>query len=228
MTARPRLLDCFVCQGGSSVGYARAGFEVVGVDIAFQKRYPFELHVGDAVQFLADHGHEYQVVSASPPCQRWSTGTRAIDRSRYPALIEPTRELLLQLDVPWVIENVKGAALRDPLMLCGTEFALSAVDDDSTPLEMWRHRLFESNVPLVGNGGCQHGRWAAQCAGSYGGARRDKLEARHVRHGGYVPSKAVQERLLGIEWMDQRGLFQSIPPCYATHVGRQLLAALHG
>jgi DNA (cytosine-5)-methyltransferase 1 len=99
---------------------------------------------------------------------------------------------------------------------------------------MWRHRLFESNVSLsaplwVDNGWAVspahlHNWHSNQVAGSYGGARRDKHEARNVRHGGYVPSKRVQQELLGIDWMTERGMHQSIPPVYTEHIGRQLLA----
>jgi DNA (cytosine-5)-methyltransferase 1 len=235
------------------MGYHRAGFDVYGVDLFdqfSQKRYPFPSHKGDAIaamQWLTegmpigfrDEGpglylDDFDAIAASPPCQHASAGTRAQDRSRYPRLIEPTRELLIQTGLPYVIENVKGADLRDPILLCGTMFELHATDDDGTPLEMWRHRLFESNVSLSAPLWVDNG-WAAspahlhnwhsnQVAGSYGGARRNKHEARSVRHGGYVPSKRVQQELLGIDWMTERGMHQSIPPVYTEHIGRQLLA----
>lgn len=169
---------------------------------------------------------DFVSAGASPPCQHASAGTRAQDRSQYPALIEPTRELLDQTGLPYVIENVEGAALRDPVMLCGTMFGLSAVDEDGTLLEMWRHRLFESNFKIHAPGECRHGWFSEQVAGSYGGARRDKDEARNVRHGGYVPSKKVQQELLGIDWMTEAGMHQSIPPAYTEHIGRQLIAHL--
>lgn len=229
---KPRLLDLFCCEGGAAVGYERAGFEVVGVDLEqrFAKRYPFEFHAADALGWLdamLRDPYHFDAVHASPPCQHASAGTRAsADRSRYPKLIEPVRERLEALGLPYVIENVAGSALRNPLVLCGTEFGLTTVDEDGTPLEMWRHRHFESNVLLHGNGGCQHGRYAKQVAGSYGGARRDKREAREIRKGGYVPAKHVQERLLGIHWMTEHGLHQSVPPSYTEHIGRQLLEAV--
>lgn len=249
---RPKLLDLFCCEGGASEGYRRAGFDVYGVDLFdqfSQKRYPFPSLKADALDVLEwivggwaapsfrtfSNGESvgsryFDAIVASPPCQHASAGTRAQDRSKYPRLIEPTRELLIQTGRPYVIENVKGAALRDPIMLCGTMFGLSARDDDGWPLEMWRHRLFESNAyidtPLapLGEGGCRHGWFSSQVAGSYGGARRDKDEARNVRHGGYVPSKKVQQELLGIDWMTERGMHQSIPPAYTEHIGKQLLA----
>ena len=239
--ARPRLLDLFCCEGGASRGYELAGFDVYGVDLFdqfSQKRYPYPCVQYDAIDFVAflfyggrwtfTNGEglgkfDFAAIHASPPCQHASAGTRAQDRSKYPRLIEPTRRWLRLLGKPYVIENVKGAALIDPIMLCGTMFALCATDDDGTPLEMWRHRLFESNVPLSAPGPCEHGKYATQVAGSYGGARRDKDEARNVRHGGYVPSKLVQQELLGIDWMTERGMHQSLPPAYTEHIGRGLI-----
>lgn len=222
-----RLLDLYSCAGGAAMGYHRAGFtEIVGVDINNQPRYPFTFVKGDALGYLKEHGHEFDAIHASPPCQHASAGTRALrahGAREFPKLIEPTRAILNELGKPYVIENVKGADLRDPLLLCGTMFGLTAIDDDGTPLEMWRHRLFESNMDLLPPMECQHGKYAEQVAGSYGGARRDKHEARHVRHGGYVPSKAIQAELLGIDWMAQAELFQSIPPAYAQHLGVQIL-----
>lgn len=199
---RPRLLDLFCCEGGAGTGYAQAGFDVVGVDIhsKYAKRYPFEFQQDDALRvldalvvLLRHYGTcTFEAIHASPPCQHASAGTRAAtDREKYPRLIEPVRERLEEIGLPYVIENVAGSALRDPLVLCGTMFSLTAIDDDGTPLELWRHRHFESNVPLSAPTGCHHGRYAEQVAGSYGGARRDKHEARHVRHGGYVDRKSV-------------------------------------
>ena len=217
------MLDLFCCEGGAAKGYSDAGFEVVGVDLdgKYAKRYPYEFHQGDAIEFAKEHGHEFDVIHASPPCQHASAGTRAQDRSKYPALIEPTREALEATGLPYVIENVKGAALRDPIMLCGRMFNLRTEDTDGVELVLDRHRLFETNIDLPQPFHPKHGK--EQVGGSYGGARRDKHEARHVRHGGYVPAKEVQERLLGIDWMTQYGLYQSLPPAYTQYVGRWLM-----
>lgn len=226
--SRPKLLDTYCCEGGASEGYRRAGFDVFGVDLFedySQKRYPFPSHKGDAVAFILEHGHEFDAIHASPPCQDASAGTRALRAAgthSYPRLIEVTREALVAVGKPWVIENVKGAELRDPLMLCGSMFDLAAIDTDGMPVRLERHRLFESSLPLVAPRPDVHDTdvWVA---GSYGGARRDKYEARYVRKGGYVPVKKVQQALLGIDWMTERGMYQSLPPAYCEWVGGQLM-----
>lgn len=226
-TVKPRLLDLFCCEGGAAKGYGDEGFEVVGVDLdgRFAKRYPFEFHQGDALEFVKEHGHEFDAIHASPPCQRYSI-TNAARNHDYPDLIGPTREALIATGKRYVIENVAGAPLRCPTVLCWSHFndPGCVVDDDGTPLRMERHRLFEANFHIM-SGTCNHPK-GVQVAGSYGGARRDKWEARNVRKGGYVPSKPVQEQLLGIDWMTQHGLYQSIPPIYTSWVAVWLLKAL--
>ena len=223
---RPLLLDLFCCQGGASAGYVRAGFDVVGVDIRPQPRYPWLFSQGDALKYLAAHAHMFDAFHASPPCNLYSI-TNAARKADYPDLVEPTREALTATGKPWVIENVVGAPLVDPVTLCWSHFYVpgSVLDDDGTPLRMERHRLFESNVDLWPPATCQHPR-SVQVAGSYGGARRDKIEAREIRKGGYVPSARVQANLMGIDWMNEGGMYQAIPPAYTEHLGRQLLDQL--
>jgi DNA (cytosine-5)-methyltransferase 1 len=228
---RPRLLDLFSCEGGAAVGYHRAGFEVVGVDLEprFAKRYPFEFHAGDAIEFVKEHGHEFDAIHASPPCQRYSI-TNAARQADYPDLVSPTRDALNATGKPWVIENVVGAPLIDAIALTWPMFYEpgSVLDEDGTPLTMLRERRFESNIALTAPSATPVPA-GAQIAGSYGGARRDKVEARTVRHGGYVPAKHVQQQLLGIDWMTQHGMYQSLPPVYTEWIGLQfrqhLLAA---
>ncbi|MGW5790990.1 hypothetical protein ACWEV3_10330 [Saccharopolyspora sp. NPDC003752] len=99
------------------MGYHRAGFDVVGGDIARQPRYPFEFHQADALEFLAAHGHEFDAIHASPPCQAFTNAQR-IRGNDHPDLIAPTRDLLITTGRPWVIENVEGAPLHNPVMLC--------------------------------------------------------------------------------------------------------------
>lgn len=243
MTEQPLLFDWYCCHGGTSVGYQRAGFQVVGADLFVkysQKRYPFPSIKGDALALLGNlldgravrlndgrwiKATDVDVWAGSPPCQLWSI-TNAARQHAYPDLLQPTREAFQATGKPYVIENVERAPLQDPVRLCWTGFHQpgSVLDDDGTPLQMFRHRLFESNVPLT-SPGCRHDP-QMQVAGSYGGARRDKHEARHVRHGGYVPSRHVQQALLGIDWATEGAMHQAIPPVYTQHLGHQLLQVL--
>src|SRR3989304_1613315 len=114
-----KLLDLFSGAGGGGVGSPRAGFEVVGVDIAMQKHYPFEFHQADALEYLAAHGHEFDVIHASPPCQGYSRLAFVRNMDNYPRIIEQLRDLLLQTVKPYIIENVPDAPLINPLTLCG-------------------------------------------------------------------------------------------------------------
>lgn len=221
-----KLLDLFCCEGGAAQGYADADFEVTGVDLQgkFAKRYPFTFIQADAIEYLKNHGHEYDVIHASPPCQAYSV-TKNAHGKEHPKLIELVREVLEVIGKPYVIENVVGAPLLNPILLCGRMFDLSAIDDDGQMVVLDRHRLFETNLPIKPLEHLPHDR-KLQVAGSYGGARRDKVEAKLIRKGGYVPSKAVQEKLLGIDWMTQYGLFQSIPPVYTKWLGEQIRDAI--
>lgn len=232
---RPRLLDLFCGEGGASEGYHQAGWDIVGLDNAPARlsRYPFDRVEGDwSLVYHAVEAYRPQAIHASPPCTGYTRGTAAIpDRlQRYDRLIGQVRLVLEDIGLPFIIENVADARreLRDPLLLCGRMFGLHATDDDGTHLVLDRHRLFEL-------GGWQamvpdhetHDR-TLQVAGSYAGARRDKVEARKVRRGGYVPASVeVQRRLLGAPaWMSERGIQLSIPPAYTRLLGGQLLEAL--
>lgn len=187
---------------------------------------------------------DFAVIHASPPCQHASAGTRAMRAhgdDRHPALVEPTRDLLRETGLPYVIENVKGAALRNPVALCGCMFDLTARDADGLPLRLERERLFESNMDILAPRPCDHDPdvWVA---GAYGGGRkakrlpgetlaevapRDRHEAKYVRKGGYVPrSMPVLQALLGIDWMTKGGMNQAIPPAYTEWIGWQLRVAL--
>jgi DNA (cytosine-5)-methyltransferase 1 len=223
---RPRLLDVFCGEGGAAMGYHRAGFDVFGVDTSAKRleRYPFPSHRGDAIQYILDHGHEYDLIHGSPTCTGYSRGTAAIpDRlARYDRLIGATREAMQMVGARYVIENVEDAKreLRNPIMLCGRQFNLTATDEDGSPLVMDRHRVFESNLFLLAPPHPKH-RKDVQVA------RRDKDEARNIRKGGYVPKSVdVQRDLLGTPWMSEKGCQLSIPPVYAQFIGEQLLAHL--
>lgn len=214
-------------------------------------RYPFPAWQGDAIIALAllEAGHalpftaldgtttwlaaeDVDLWAGSPPCQHASAGTRAMRASgddRHPALIEPTRDLFEALGGPYIIENVSGAALRDPVTLCWSMFhdphQADIRNEDGVLLRMERHRLFESNLPLTAPGPCDHDP-AIQVAGAYGAAQRTIAGAKR-RGGGYVPGKAIQEALLGVSHpMTEGGLHQCLPPVYTEHLGRQALALI--
>lgn len=223
--SRPRLLDLFSCAGGAGMGYWRAGFKVTGIDIEPQPRYPFEHHVTDAIEYLLEHGQEFDVIHASPPCQVHSR-TKHAHTSEHPDLLQPTRDALRRVGVPYIIENVEGAPLIDPVLLCATMFGLRANDVDGVELQLQRHRLFETSFPVpLAPAPCAHD--STPIAGVYGGSRHRKPEHRDnpARRGGYVPAREVRSRLLGIDWMKtDHELAQAIPPVYTEWLGVQALA----
>ena len=213
---RPRILDLFAGAGGSAVGYNRAGFDVVGVDIAPQPHYPYEFHQGDAIAFLAEHGHEFDAIHASPPCQAY-TALRTLSDRKHPELVEPVRDLLRAWGGPYVIENVPGAPLLNPLTLCGASFGLGAMCRDGIWRPLRRHRLFESNVWMMGGGCACSGQQPIGVYGHGGGGSMLR---------GYKGTVAESRTALGCEWMTRREVSQAIPPAYTEWIGRQLLAAI--
>jgi DNA (cytosine-5)-methyltransferase 1 len=198
------------------MGYHRAGFDVVGVDIDPQPRYPFEFHQADALEYAAEHWQEFDAIHASPPCQAYSTITP--DKSKHPELIEPTRELLMQTGLPYVIENVAGARehLKSPMLLCGSAFGL----------KVRRHRYFESNVWLSSLP-CDH---AAQGTpvGVYGDHwdSKEHLRPDGSRRGAKATSLADGYEAMGIDWMTWHELAEAIPPAFTELIGQQLLTAI--
>lgn len=192
------------------MGYARAGFEVVGVDLQPQPNYPFEFVQGDALQFAWKFAHEFDVVHSSPPCQRYSIMTqRWGTEDQHPDLIAPVREMLKEVGVPYVIENVPGSPLIEPVVLCGSMF----------DLKVRRHRWFESDqsidTPI-----CNHqrqGRVIGVYGNTGGSSKRDG-----ITFGGV----ATWREAMGIDWMTAKELREAIPPAYTEHIGRELLKCL--
>ena len=216
-----RLLDLFSCAGGAGMGYHRAGFEVVGVDLAPQPNYPFEFIQGDAVSVLddLDFVSTFDAIHASPPCQGYlnlTAANAALGRtSGHERLIAQTRAGIAQSGLPYVIENVADARpeLRNPVRLCGSSFGL--------PLQ--RHRLFESSEPLVGVD-CNH-RW--QKVPRYWTGFRPKNRPAKLSTVVQVYGNGGDQHewgpAMGIDWMTGRELAEAVPPVYTEFLGRQLL-----
>lgn len=228
---KPRLLDLFCGAGGAAVGYARAGFEVVGVDFQNMDRYPFEFHQMNAMAVLRGaHSikpRDFDVIHASPPCQAYSITKHAHNRT-HPDLVPETLELLREIGVPWVCENVVGAPLTDAVTLCGSMFDLTAWDHYIEQMvQLKRHRLFQSSEYIMAPGPCRHVK-GMRVGGVYGGAwsKNRTLDPTVKRTGGYAPPDDVQRVLMGIDWMTRQQLNQAIPPSYTEWIGAQLLTAL--
>jgi DNA (cytosine-5)-methyltransferase 1 len=203
-------LDLFCCAGGAGTGYQRAGFDVVGVDINTQPRYPFEFHRGDALHFLAEHWREFDAVHASPPCQSYTPLGALHPAKTYPDLVAATRGLLDLTGLPYVIENVMAAPLiKDrSVTLCGGQFGLRT----------YRHRRFESRLSLTAP--LNHPPHVIRTATK----RRRELwaEGWHVSITGDVGTYVGPEAM-GIDWMNGNELSEAIPPAYTEWIGKQLL-----
>lgn len=235
-----RMLDLCSGEGGATKGYMDAGWTVDGLDINNKsKRYPGKNFIqGDVLEFLRKGLHlSYDFVHVSPPCQAYTIATAGnpAARGKHVRMIAEVRALLQESNIPYVIENVEQARkhMENPILLCGRQFGLTARDTDGMLLVLDRHRLFESNLPLVAPDHPKHD-ITLQVAGAYGGSRRsnkknatpqdDRDAARYDRMGGYVPrSQKVIEELLRINWMTRTGMYQSIPPVYAEYIGKQVL-----
>lgn len=214
---KPILLDLFCKAGGAAMGYHRAGFRVVGVDIEFQKRYPFEFVQGDALDFARDHGGDFDVIHASPPCQRYSVGTKSRPglSEKHPDLVPETRRTLLVIAKPWVIENVVGAPVGG-IMLCGSMFGLL----------VQRHRWFESSEVLFVPHDCQHHKFTGNypCGRSNGTKRAgERSKVVHVYGQGCSRGpRDLWQKAMQIDWMTMKEMGQAIPPAYTFHLGKQL------
>lgn len=212
---KPLMLDAYCGAGGAAMGYHRAGFRVIGVDHVEQPNYPFEFVLSDAVEYIRAYGGEYAAVHASPPCQSFSAYRRkgAGVGAGHVNLIPATREKLIRIGRPWVIENVPGAhaELRSPVQMCGSAFNL----------DIQRHRLFESTFSFSAPP-CNHS-W--QTPRFPPATNRTNLR-RTVEIGVWRIPLPQQQRAMGIRWMTLEELSQAIPPAYTEYIGRQLIDQL--
>lgn len=209
---KPRLLDLYSCAGGAARGYQQAGFHVTGIDIKFQPRYAGDVFIcADALEYVAAHGHEFDAIHASPPCQRYTCAQNAAKNAdAHPDLIDPTRDLLIATGKPYIIENVVGAPMQDAITLCGLSFGL----------KVKRHRLFE--VPfftLVP---------PCQCRGQdyyviFGHEVRNR---RHGQAAGRKNKIAEGRKAMDIDWMTRGELTEAIPPAYTKWLGERLMEVM--
>lgn len=212
--ARPKALDLFSGAGGASMGLHRAGFDVTGVDIKPQPRYPFKFIQADALTFPLEG---YDFIWASPPCQAFSTMKHLPHaRKDHPNLIPAMRHRLIAAGVLYVIENVPGAPLVNPFLLCGSMFGLKSHGDRY----LRRHRLFEANFNSFLIPPCNH--WG-KAVGVYGHGQAGRL-GQKMR-----TAKAEEARILmGMDWATRDRMSQAIPPAYGEFIGRQAIMALSG
>lgn len=225
---KPRLLDLFCGAGGAAMGYHRAGFDVYGVDIARQPHYPFySLWRRDALEVLQRgrvgpwYVSEFDAIHASPPCQASLRGLKAVNELQgrtydHPELIASTRDLLRATGLPYVIENVEGAKLVEPVKLCGSSFGL----------KVQRHRLFECSfgAPLVPP--CAH---HLQQEAKYWTSWRPNKEprlAKVVQVYGNAGDSSLWAEAMGIDWMTRDELREAIPPAYTEFIGQALMTQL--
>ncbi len=213
---KPRLLDLFCCAGGAGAGYVRAGFDVVGVDINPQPNYPFAFIQTDALALDPKFISTFDAVHASPPCQSYSDlAKRNRNADAWPRLVEPVREILVRSGLPYVIENVEGAPLHNPVVLCGTMFR---------GLRVIRHRLFEANFPILTP---KHGSHPLvhtfDKRKAHYGKTNDMVDFVQVTGGGNCTIAAARDAM-GIDWMTKNELNESIPPAYTRFIGKQLMS----
>lgn len=216
---RPRLLDLFCGAGGAAMGYHRAGFDVVGVDIAPQPRYPFEFHRGDALNVLNRlilpayddpddwlAGTRFDAIHASPPCQDHTR--QYVPREHGTGwMLAATRHRAAASGLPWVIENVPGAPMRPDLKLCGCMFGLPKLKRERWFETSWN--AFDMRPP------CHHPEPSISVTGTGTPTGTWKV---------YGSLKLADfQQVMGIDWMDRGELSQTIPPAYTEHIGRQLL-----
>jgi DNA (cytosine-5)-methyltransferase 1 len=237
---KPYLLDLFCGAGGAAMGYHRAGFEVVGVDIKPQPHYPFEFWQAEALEFLEEALDKFypfnycDAIHASPPCQAYSVLRRANPDAEYADLIAPTRELLEATGLPWVIENVPGSPTHHLIVLCGSMFGLGATSGDGVKTsvewrELRRHRNFETSFPMM-SPPCYH---QGEALGVYGGGPTGRYtfengakKDRYGRRGGYQGTIEEKREAMQIDWMSASEINQAIPPAYTEFIGHQLLQHL--
>lgn len=202
-----KLLDLFCGSGGAAMGYHKAGFDVVGVDINPQKHYPFEFHQADAMTYPLDG---FDVIHASCPCQLWARGGNP-NRSSYPDLISKTRERLIATGLPYIIENVPQAPLINPITICGGGLGIKLGD-----WQIHRHRNFECNFPVKGVE-CKK---IAPITLSVTGMGTPTMSYRKI---GRAVKVSEFRELMEMPWSGRHGISEAVHPRYTEYIGKQLM-----
>jgi len=212
---KPRLLDLFCCAGGAGVGYQRAGFDVVGVDIVPRPNYPLPFIQADALELDPSFIASFDAIHASPPCQSYSDlAKRNGNGADWPRLVEPVRDMLRASKRPYVIENVEGAPLIDAIVLCGTMFP---------GLRVLRHRLFEANFTITPPAHKKHPKvHTFDKRKSHFGKTNEWTDFVQVTGGGNCTLAAARDAM-GIDWMTKGEINEAIPPAYTEFIGKQLI-----
>jgi len=193
------------------MGYHKAGFEVVGIDIEKQPKYPFKFVQADALEYLAKHHQEFDAIHASPPCQAYTKASKEHRKNgkEYADFLEATRALCKKVGKPYIIENVPDAPMENPVVLCGAMFGL----------QTYRHRQFESNLLLNVP---EH---PVHIAKNTKMGRKPK-PGEFIQVVGHFSGVPFAQEAMGIDWLGQKELAQAIPPAYTEYLGWQLRAAL--
>jgi len=225
-----KALDLFCGAGGASKGLADAGFDVVGVDIHSQPHYLYKFVQANALSpAIRRWLEEFDFIWASPPCQRYSVMTKRWSRSdNHPDLIEPVRQMLLKSGIPYCIENVVGAPLLNPVMLCGSMF----VNQTKHGSQLRRHRLFECSFP-VKQPKCRHNKGSV--IGVYGGGQHpERRVPATIGVWGHAGGSSKRDNLIqfgtqdrrdamGIQWMTGNELSQAVTPSYSKYIAEQFI-----
>lgn len=210
---RPRALDLFCGAGGATKGLQRAGFSVLGIDLAPQPNYCGEMfRQDDALATLLSELKFFDFAWASPPCQKFCRLNTREDLSGYPDLIEPIRSILIESGTPFVIENVPEAPIRRDIVLCGAMFGLRS----------YRHRHFECSFQVAQP---EHPKHAVRVN------RRGENRREHWARGGFLTITGdvgtyCGPEAMGIDWMTGDEMSEAIPPAYAEYIGRAAMTLL--
>jgi len=209
-TSKPICLDLYCGAGGASVGYSRAGFYVIGIDKNPQPNFPFEFYLANALDI--DIPDWVDFIHASPECQHFTVSRNigTIDMSKYSDDIELIRSKLQATGKPYVIENVPGSPLINPITLHGGMFGLKII----------RKRLFESNLFFL----VPPQRIDERFTNSYCGYSSFANGAKKISVVGHNFNFRDAQLAMGISWMKKRKeIALAIPPAYTEFLGRQIL-----